>query len=228
MNASLPQQTGLAALDDDGRREYWAALALRHTAGLGVRGACLLLRHFGSAYEAVTNVPAWPEAGVPAQKAEGYLNNAWRAAARPEWDAAHTLRASIILWTDKRYPPLLRELPDAPALLYAAGDASLLRAPCVAIVGSRAASAATTDSPAAVAEELSGLSATELADVVDGLEEEMAAASEAMDFETAARIRDQIVAIRTRVEGGSAEDVIARLKAGARKGSVHATRRRRR
>ena len=60
MNASLPQQTGLAALDDDGRREYWAALALRHTAGLGVRGACLLLRHFGSAYEAVTNVPAWP------------------------------------------------------------------------------------------------------------------------------------------------------------------------
>ena len=79
-----------------------------------------------------------------------------------------------------------------------------------------------------VAEELSGLSATELADVVDGLEEEMAAASEAMDFETAARIRDQIVAIRTRVEGGSAEDVIARLKAGARKGSVHATRRRRR
>ena len=59
-----------------------------------------------------------------------------------------------------------------------------------------------------------------------GWSEEMVAASEAMDFETAARIRDQIVAIRTRVEGGSAEDVIARLKAGARKGSAHATRRR--
>lgn len=165
MNASLPQQTGLAALDDDGRREYWAALALRHTAGLGVRGACLLLKHFGSAYEAVTNVPAWPEAGVPAQKAEGYLNNAWRAAARPEWAAAHTLHASIILWTDKRYPPLLRELPDAPALLYAAGDASLLRAPCVAIVGSRDASSAAIDFTAAVAEELSAAGVT----VVSGL-----------------------------------------------------------
>lgn len=165
MNESLPQQTGLAALNDDGRREYWAALALRHTAGLGVRGACLLLKHFGSAYEAVTNVPAWPEAGVPAQKAEGYLNNAWRAAARPEWDAAHTLRASIILWTDKRYPPLLRELPDAPALLYAAGDASLLRAPCVAIVGSRDASSAAIDFTAAVAEELSAAGVT----VVSGL-----------------------------------------------------------
>ncbi|WP_294484421.1 DNA-processing protein DprA [uncultured Mailhella sp.] len=165
MNESLPQQTGFAALDDDGRREYWAALALRHTAGLGVRGACLLLKHFGSAYEAVTNVPAWPEAGVPAQKAEGYLNNAWRAAARPEWDAAHTLRASIILWTDKRYPPLLRELPDAPALLYAAGDASLLRAPCVAVVGSRDASSAAIDFTAAVAEELSAAGVT----VVSGL-----------------------------------------------------------
>ena len=165
MNESLPQQTGLAALNDDGRREYWAALALRRTAGLGVRGACLLLKHFGSAYEAITNVPAWPEAGVPAQKAEGYLNNAWRAAARPEWDAAHTLRASIILWTDKRYPPLLRELPDAPALRYAAGDASLLRAPCVAIVGSRDASSAAIDFTAAVAEELSAAGVT----VVSGL-----------------------------------------------------------
>ena len=95
--------TGLAALNDDERKEYWAALALRHTAGLGARGACLLLRHFGSAYEAVMHTPAWPEAGVPSQKAEGYLNNAWRAKAGPEWEASHSLRASIILWTDKRY-----------------------------------------------------------------------------------------------------------------------------
>ena len=77
-----------------------------------------------------------------------------------------------------------------------------------------------------VADELMQLSASELADGVDALEEEMAAASEAMDFETAARLRDQIVEIRTRVEGGSADEVISRLKAGARKGSAHATRRR--
>ena len=77
-----------------------------------------------------------------------------------------------------------------------------------------------------VADELAGLSKAEIADVLDALEEEMAVASEAMDFEAAARIRDQIVAIRTRVEGGSADEVIARLKAGARKGSAHATRRR--
>lgn len=82
---------------------------------------------------------------------------------------------------------------------------------------------ATADS---IAAELALLSEHEVTDVLDALEEEMAVASEAMDFETAARIRDQIVAIRTRVEGSPADAVIARLKSGARKGSAHATRRR--
>ena len=77
-----------------------------------------------------------------------------------------------------------------------------------------------------VAAELAGLSSSEVSDVLDALEEEMEVASEAMDFETAARLRDQIVAIRTHLEGSSADDVIARLKAGARKGSAHAARRR--
>ncbi|WP_295637848.1 DNA-processing protein DprA [uncultured Mailhella sp.] len=157
--------TGLAALDDDGRREYWAALALRHTAGLGARGAHLLVSHFDSAYDAVMNVPRWPEAGVPAQKAEGYLNNAWRLRARPEWEASRTLQASIILWTDKRYPSLLKELPDAPVLLYAVGDTALLGAPCVAVVGSRNSSPAALDFTAVVAEELSLAGVT----VVSGL-----------------------------------------------------------
>ena len=160
-----PVPAGLSALNDDERREYWAALALRHTRGLGARMACLLLRHFGSAYEAVMNVPLWPEAGVPAQKAEGYLNNEWRRTARPEWESSRTLRASIILWTDKRYPELLKELPDAPALLYARGDTALLQAPCVAVVGSRNASSAALDFASALAADLSEAGVT----VVSGL-----------------------------------------------------------
>lgn len=43
---------------------------------------------------------------------------------------------------DERYPPLLRLIPDPPALLYALGDIALLREPQVAMVGSRRASAA--------------------------------------------------------------------------------------
>ncbi len=137
LNASSLPAGGLSSLDDEGRKEYWATLALRHTAGIGARSACTLLKYFGSAYSAVLNVHAWPEAGIPQQKASGYLNNAWRVKARPEWDRLRTLPCSIILWTDSRYPSCLKELPDAPLLLYALGDLSLLSAPCVAIVGSR-------------------------------------------------------------------------------------------
>lgn len=78
----------------------------------------------------------------------------------------------------------------------------------------------------AVAEELSGLPKDELARVLGALEDEMIQASADMDFERAALLRDQVVALRARLEGASAEDVIARLKATDRKGSAHATRRR--
>lgn len=156
---------GLAGLDEDERREYWAALALRRTPGLGSRSACLLLRHFGSAYEAVTHPTLWPGAGVPSHKAEALVRNDWRAAARPEWEAARSLDASIILWTDPRYPALLKELPDAPALFYAKGDLSLLEGPCVAVVGSRNCSGAALDLAALMAGELSRAGVT----VVSGL-----------------------------------------------------------
>lgn len=88
---------------------------------------------------------------------------------------------------------------------------------------STSSDAQTTES---VASELTELSDEEVTLVLDALEEEMVAASDAMDFEQAARIRDQIVAIRSAREGGTADEVIERLRKGARKGSTHATRRR--
>ena len=51
------------------------------------------------------------------------------------------------------------------------------------------------------------------------------AASANMEYEEAARLRDQLVELRGAVEGTSSEEVIARLKASARKGSAHAARR---
>jgi excinuclease ABC subunit B len=46
-----------------------------------------------------------------------------------------------------------------------------------------------------------------------------------MEYEQAARIRDQLVELKSQFEGASEEEVMKRLKAGARKGSAHATRR---
>ena len=77
-----------------------------------------------------------------------------------------------------------------------------------------------------VAEELAKLPRDEVMRIIASMEEEMMAASANMDYEEAARLRDQLVELRGAVEGASSEEVIARLKAGARKGSEHATRRR--
>ena len=76
-----------------------------------------------------------------------------------------------------------------------------------------------------VAAELSALPPAEVARILGALEDEMIQASADMDFERAAHIRDQVVELRSHLEGTSASDVIDRLKAGARKGSAHATRR---
>ena len=78
----------------------------------------------------------------------------------------------------------------------------------------------------AVAEELSRLPKDEVMRIIASLEEEMASASADMDYEEAARVRDQLVELKTQIEGTTADEVISRLKANARKGSAHATRRR--
>ncbi|OFK24928.1 excinuclease ABC subunit B [Olsenella sp. HMSC062G07] len=78
----------------------------------------------------------------------------------------------------------------------------------------------------AVAAELAELPKEEVSKLLGSLEDDMIQASAEMDFERAARLRDQVVALRARLSGESADDVIARLKATDRKGSAHATRRR--
>jgi len=79
-----------------------------------------------------------------------------------------------------------------------------------------------------VAAELGQLPRAELARIVATMEEEMHAAAEALDFESAARLRDQVVKIKAEVESSTADDVMARLKQGARRGSSHGTRKRKR
>ncbi len=77
-----------------------------------------------------------------------------------------------------------------------------------------------------VAAELGRLPKEEFARILAAMEEDMHAAAEALDFENAARLRDQVVKLKAEVESTSADEVLARLKKGARKGSAHATRKR--
>lgn len=82
------------------------------------------------------------------------------------------------------------------------------------------------DSIEAMVEEFSELPHSEVETMLAHLEADMAQASADMDYERAAQLRDQIVRIRSQLEGTTSDDVIKRLKAGARRGSAHATRRR--
>ncbi len=83
-------------------------------------------------------------------------------------------------------------------------------------------------SAAEAARELGKLPKAEALRLLASMEDEMAAAAEALDFEQAARLRDQVVKLRTEIEGSEAAEVLNRLKQGARKGSAHGTRKRRR
>ena len=67
--------------------------------------------------------------------------------------------------------------------------------------------------------ELASLSRTEVLRIIASMEEDMAHASANMDFEEAARLRDQVVKLKSQVEGQSEEDVLAGLRKSARKGS---------
>lgn len=157
--------TALGALDAAERAEFWAALALTHTHGLGPRSRKRLLDVFGSALNAVRGVARWPEAGIRETAIREFRSEAWRGTAKKEWEAARRLTGTLLLWTDGRYPRLLRELPDAPVRLYCRGDLSLLGNPCVSIVGTRTCSKEGVRAAQAIA---SGLAASGIT-VVSGL-----------------------------------------------------------
>ena len=63
---------------------------------------------------------------------------------------------------------------------------------------------------------LEGMPKEDVAKIMGALQDEMLAASASMDFERAAKLRDQIVELQSVLEGLSADDILARLKVRAR------------
>ena len=122
----------------DAAKEFFSCLALRHTPGLGPRSWKSVLAGYHSAFDAVSDARNWANRKLlPKNRVETFLAEPWRPVAEAEYRAARLLQARIITWFDPKYPERLREIPDPPVLLYALGDLSLLRNPCVAVVGAR-------------------------------------------------------------------------------------------
>jgi len=118
--------------------EYRAALALRHTPGLGPRTWKRIAESFPSLTEAAQNAARWPELGLARRKvAEAFLSKSWRKAAEAEYLLARKHGLRLLTWSDPRFSRRLKTIPDAPLYLYYLGDTALLNAPSVALVGSR-------------------------------------------------------------------------------------------
>ncbi len=78
------------------------------------------------------------------------------------------------------------------------------------------------DAATAVAQELKELGRAEAMRILVSIEEDMQAASARLDFEEAARLRDQIVKLKAELEGDDSDTILRDLKKKARKGSYHA------
>ena len=147
-------------------------LALLRLLASGAAAASLrrLLDSHGDAASALAaGQRDWASHGLAAQACKAIRNPDAAAMQRGErWlDApGHHLLG----WRDEAYPPLLRRIASPPAMLFVDGDPALLWLPAVAVVGSRAATAAGCANAAAFASDLSraGLSvASGLASGID-------------------------------------------------------------
>src|SRR4051812_12634787 len=118
------------------RRNHWLALAL--TPGLGATRSRKLVKHFGDVQQifraSLTELEA---AEIPAESAQSIALGKSQAAAEEELIRAVSAGAEIISLDDDAYPQPLRNIYDPPVVLYVRGDASILQAPGLGVVGTR-------------------------------------------------------------------------------------------
>lgn len=116
-------------------------IALQMTPGIGVKGAAHLLETFGdarsifaaSADELVQRAEIRPDLAREILRRQGF------APAEKEMAYCRRNHIEIIASTDPDYPPLLRETPDFPSVLYVMGERRVLSQRCLTIVGTRQA-----------------------------------------------------------------------------------------
>ena len=112
-------------------------LALTHVPKLGPIRIHSLLEVFGSPSEIFSSGRlAWQEAGLPEKIIENLASPDWKKVdADLKW--LEQENTNILTLDDDRYPPMLKNIPDAPPILYALGEVGILNLPQIAIVGSR-------------------------------------------------------------------------------------------
>ena len=153
--------------------DYRAALALRHTQGMGPRSLKKLAGAYPSLTQAARDVRAWASRGLVSRRvADAFVSRAWTKPAQEEYEAAKSLGARAVLLGQDEYPPLLAHIPDPPLILYYRGRLGLALGPCVAIVGARRASDYGLQTTRGFAEQLSAAGVTVVSGLAMGIDRE--------------------------------------------------------
>jgi DNA processing protein len=119
---------------------FWVALT--RIEGLGIRGCHKLIEYFGSAQAAyMASLTELESCGVPARVAQAIFGQSCLKDAEREVEEAAKADCRLIAFDSEDYPSLLKQIPDAPLLLYVRGDVKVLAQHGVAMVGTRRPSA---------------------------------------------------------------------------------------
>lgn len=145
-------------------------LVLRHTAGIGERTFHLLLEAFGSV-DAIINAS---HKDLTVLKLNPLVIQALTAEPEPdisadlEWQQQDNHH--IITLQDDDYPEQLKELADAPPVLYVRGDRDYLKQPMLAMVGTRNPTAAGRNTAREFAAWLSDAGITIISGLASGID----------------------------------------------------------
>ena len=124
-------------------RDVRYSVGFNRVYGVGPAKVRALIDHFGdleTAWNADQN--DLREAGLDRRTIENLLNARKTLNLDQEIERVHKAGARVVVWDDAEYPPLLKNLPDAPPVLYIKGQMNEAdRDWTVAIVGTRRASA---------------------------------------------------------------------------------------
>ena len=152
----------------DNTLQNW--LYLRHTPGAGGRTCHTLLDAFATV-EDIFNA-SHQQLSALAIKPEtiSALNNQQKPDISADLNWSQEDNHHIITFFDPRYPERLKELPDAPPILYVRGDPDYLLQPQLAIVGSRNPSAAGRNTAKEFAHHLSNAGITITSGLASGID----------------------------------------------------------
>jgi DNA processing protein len=117
-------------------RLAWLALAL--TPGLGPRRILSAMEKLGVASRlfqlALTELESF---GMPIEAVKFISEGKARDAAQEEWKRVYDNGGSLLTYPDDEYPERLREIYDAPAVLWIRGNRALFSRPAIAVIGTR-------------------------------------------------------------------------------------------